>query len=128
MKNLFLKINPHKRTLLSLTFILLYSITIAYATPPLTPYSSGETLDPSCIPGSANCFVSVGGSTNSFVQDGNSFGVLTTLGTNDSQDLVLETNGLERVRVLGGGGVNISNSLTLSSLSTPGILKNYTWS
>jgi Chaperone of endosialidase len=124
MKKIFLKINPHKRTLLSLTFILLYSITIAYATPPLTPYNSGETLDPSCIPGSANCFVSVGGSINGFVQDGNNFGSLTTLGTNDSQDLVLETNGLERLRVSNTGNVNINNTLTLSSLSIPGILKN----
>jgi hypothetical protein len=123
MSTSFLFIKRHKKTLLSLSFILLYSITIAYATPPLTPYNSGETLDPSCLPGSANCFVSVGNS-NGFVQDGNSFGSLATLGTNDSQDLVLETNGVERVRVTSTGDISIANTLTLSSLSTPGILKN----
>lgn len=52
----------NKKTLLFIGALCFYSVLIAYATPPDTQYSAGETLDPTCLPGSDNCSVSVGGS------------------------------------------------------------------
>jgi len=46
-------------------------------------------------------------STNAFVQNGNSFGALALLGTKDNFDLALETNNLERMRILSTGEVGI---------------------
>ncbi|MBP6904899.1 MAG: tail fiber domain-containing protein [Candidatus Pacebacteria bacterium] len=52
-------IQYHRRTIGALMFGLAFSLTIAYATPPVSPYIGGETLDPSCAPGDANCTVSI---------------------------------------------------------------------
>jgi trimeric autotransporter adhesin len=48
--------------------------------------------------------------TTCFVNDGNSFGGLTTLGTNDAQDLVFETNGADRLRITQTGRLVFSNT------------------
>ncbi len=52
-----------------------------------------------------------------FCQDGNLFGTTGTLGTNDNNDLVLETNGLERLRVMAGGNVGIGSNNPATLLS-----------
>jgi hypothetical protein len=51
-----------------------------------------------------------GSATDAFVQGGNSFGALATLGTNDTQDLALETGGAEQVRVDTSGNVGIGTT------------------
>ncbi len=38
---------------------MLFSFTVSYATPPASPYTAGETLDPQCAPGSSSCSVMV---------------------------------------------------------------------
>ncbi|MDB5255181.1 MAG: cell wall surface anchor family protein [Candidatus Nomurabacteria bacterium] len=49
----------HKTLLISLGFLVLFSFTVSYATPPASPYAAGQTLDPQCAPGDANCSVAV---------------------------------------------------------------------
>ena len=53
------KYRSHKKTILALGIASIFSVLTAYATPPTTPYSAGETLDPSCAPGDANCSVTI---------------------------------------------------------------------
>lgn len=72
--------NQHKKLLLSLTFFIMFGISLQiFAAPPTNPYSQGETLDPSCTPGSANCIVSIIPD-----QTGNNGKYLTTDGTTTS--------------------------------------------
>ncbi len=47
---------------------------------------------------------------NAFVQNGNSFGELATLGTNDNFDLAFETNGTEKMRITTAGNVGIGTA------------------
>lgn len=61
---------------------------------------------------------SSGSTVLAFVQDGNSFGALSTLGTNDAQGLVLETNGSERLRILSAGDVGVGTSAPSGRLHT----------
>ncbi|MCA9370321.1 hypothetical protein KC686_04160, partial [Candidatus Woesebacteria bacterium] len=42
--------------------------------------------------------------------DGNSFGTLATIGTNDNQSLAFETNGAEKMRILANGNVGIGTT------------------
>lgn len=49
----------HKRTLIALFAALVFVTSVAYATPPTSAYTPGETLDPSCAPGDTNCSVSI---------------------------------------------------------------------
>ena len=61
------------------------------------------------------------GTTTAFEQDGNSFGGTATLGTNDANVLVFETNGSERVRIDTSGNTGIgtpSPANTLHAIST----------
>lgn len=236
----------HKRTFFALTAAFLYSATIALATPPTTPYTPGETLNPTCTPGSANCTVSIfpdqsthsgeylttngsvtswatipastniynsdgtltgnrtltlsgntldiigitttrfsangnvgigdttplalftvgngdlfqvssagkisavfdnaiidtdkflvsdggsikyrtgsellsdlGVSSTAYVQDGNSFGALATIGTNDSNDLAFETNGTERAKINTSGNLLFYGSIKIGNSSSP---------
>ena len=55
-----------------------------------------------------------------FIQNGNSFGTLATLGTNDANDLALKTNNLERMRIDTNGNVRIGNNGLISKLSVDG--------
>ncbi len=68
-------------------------------------------------------------SSTAFIQNGNSFGTIATLGTNDSNDLAFETNGVTRITLTQKGRLqfdNTSNNLfvgggnntTTSSLNT----------
>ena len=49
----------HKKTLIALACVGVFSALTTYAMPPSTPYAGGETLDPSCAPGDINCTVSI---------------------------------------------------------------------
>lgn len=54
-----------------------------------------------------------GGNSNAFVQNGNSFSALATLGTNDNNDLAFETSGTEKMRLTTNGklGIGTNNPL-----------------
>jgi hypothetical protein len=76
---------------------------------------------------STNEFVTLGqitgGSTNAFLQGGNTFGELATLGTNDAFALTFETNNVRRMTILSTGNVGIANTsptelLTLGTAGT----------
>ncbi|XGC79971.1 tail fiber domain-containing protein [Bdellovibrio bacteriovorus] len=49
----------------------------------------------------------VTGANGAFVNGGNSFGTATSIGTNDAQDLVIETNNTTRMTVLANGEVGV---------------------
>jgi hypothetical protein len=55
-----------------------------------------------------------GNSTNSFFQNGNSFGTTATLGTNDSQSLVLETANTARLTINSSGASTFAGSLQVN--------------
>ncbi len=68
-----------------------------------------------------------GGPVDAFLKDGNTFGVLTTLGTNDVFGLAFETSGLQRLLIDAGGNVGIGTSGTPSQLlSIGGTTGNFT--
>lgn len=54
----------HKKTLIALAAAGAFSVLTAYATPPGSPYTAGQTLDPSCAPGDINCTVTIGGGSS----------------------------------------------------------------
>jgi trimeric autotransporter adhesin len=83
-----------------------------------SPYQPGATLDPACQPGEVNCIVSY--DLTFFKQDGNSFSGTATLGTNDSNPLVFETNGSERMRILSSGEVGIGTASPQGPLHVSG--------
>ncbi len=66
----------HKKTILALLIASAFSVLTAYATPPGSPYTGGQTLDPSCAPGDTNCTVLIIPD-----QTGNNGKYLTTDGT-----------------------------------------------
>ena len=74
--------------LLPVTFLLFAGV--AFAAPPGSTYSPGETLAPTCSPGSTNCTVSTtspaGGDTNVQFNDGGLFGFDTTFSFNKTAD------------------------------------------
>lgn len=55
----------------------------------------------------AGAYFAPASATTAFVQDGNTFGALATLGTNDAFALAFETNAVERVRILTTGEVQV---------------------
>jgi hypothetical protein len=55
---------------------------------------------------------------NAFVNNGNSFGGLATLGTNDANALAFETSGTERVRIDVSGNVGVGTTTPNSRLTT----------
>jgi len=59
-------------------------------------------------------------STNAFVQNGNSFGATALLGTNDNQNLQLETSGSVRMTISSSGNVGIGTTAPLARLHISG--------
>ncbi|MEO5646636.1 MAG: tail fiber domain-containing protein [Candidatus Paceibacterota bacterium] len=59
MKSMFSYIKKHKTFFLAIGFLVLFASSVSFATPPTSPYTAGETLDPSCAPGSSNCTVAI---------------------------------------------------------------------
>ncbi len=91
-----LKATYHRYPLItSLSVLILFGATITFATPPTSPYTAGETLDPSCAPGDTNCTATILPD-----QTGNSGKYLTTDGTTSSWATV------------SGGGITSLNALT----------------
>jgi len=56
------------------------------------------------------------GTTNAFVQGGNSFGAIALIGTNDNQNFAIETNGSTKVTVDTSGNVGIGATSPLARL------------
>lgn len=65
MSRFFNYVRAHKTFFLAVGFLAIFSFTVSYATPPSSAYTPGQTLDPSCMPGTANCTVTVGGGGSS---------------------------------------------------------------
>jgi len=61
-------------------------------------------------------------STNAFIQGGNSFGTQALLGTNDNQNLALETSGSVRIFVSSSGNVGIGTTSPTARLHVAGDL------
>ncbi len=105
-------IKHHKRTIAALVFCLAFSLTVAYATPPTSPYIGGETLDPTCAPGDTNCTVSIFPD-----QTGHAGEYLTTDG-----------NTVSWVAIVGGGGGTVtsvsgtSNRITVTNPNTTPVI------
>jgi len=53
---------------------------------------------------------------NTFVQNGNSFGTTATLGTNDTQPLIFETNNTQRIYISSSGNIGINTILPTARL------------
>jgi len=79
---------------------------------------NGTTSNDIIISGSLNVIQGITGTTNVFLQNGNSFGTSTTLGTNDSQSLALETNGTTRMFISANGNIGVGISSPNYSTST----------
>ncbi len=128
-KNIFLSL------LSGLVWAGLFSVVIyTFATPPTSPYTLGETLNPSCAPGSTNCTVTelaaYSFGSNNFSGTGN----FVTTGSGSFGSLVLTTSALEvgyggtGVASIAAGSVlaaNTANTLTaINSTSGTMYLKN----
>jgi hypothetical protein len=71
MSRSFAFFRKHKTFLLSIGFLVVFAVTVSYATPPGSPYAPGDTLDPSCAPGDSNCYVALpSGDFSGVITDG----------------------------------------------------------
>ncbi|MEI6400047.1 MAG: tail fiber domain-containing protein [bacterium] len=102
----------HKKLLFSLAFFAVFSLSLhIFAAPPTNPYSQGETLDPTCTPGSTNCIVSIIPD-----QTGNSGKYLTTDGTTASW-ATLSGSGISSLNGLTGSTQTFASSTTGTDFS-----------
>ncbi len=49
----------HKTLILSIGFLTVFSFSVSHAAGLVSPYTSGQTLDPQCAPADTNCYVSI---------------------------------------------------------------------
>lgn len=94
--------------------------TVSFATPTgarsiVLPNESGTV----CLQNSVNCGFGVG-TGSAFVNNGNSFGGLATLGTIDNQNLNIMTNSVVRMRFTNTGFVGINDSSPGNNFSVNG--------
>jgi hypothetical protein len=68
--------------------------------------------DEYCDSNGDDCFTAseIANIEDAFIQDGNSFGALATLGTNDNNALAFETNAIEQMRIATDGEVGIGTT------------------
>ena len=67
-----------------------------------------------------------GGGSGDVLQLGNSFGATMDIGTNDNNNLRLETNGVPRLELTSGaatGGLSIQNAITTNTTTTENVVK-----
>lgn len=92
----------------SLIFLIVYSIAlVTFATPPGSPYTAGQTLDPACVPGSTNCTVTVGGSpgganTNIQFNNSGSFGGSANFTWDNTNFIFSASDGANNIFTLDG--------------------------
>jgi hypothetical protein len=66
----------------------------------------------------ADRIAGTGQTAQAFIQGGNSFGALATLGTNDNNALSIMTNGTERLRILASGESQFGDDITANRVAT----------
>jgi len=99
---------------LMLILSLVFSV-IASAANPAQPFLPSDNIqDPNCVPSDSNCYVTT--MTGTIIDGGNSTGNTLTIGTNDSQALQFETDGLTRLTVLANGNVGIGTASPVARL------------
>ena len=76
--------------------------------------ASGYALNADTLDGRDSSYFAQ--ASSSYVQGGNSFGALATLGTNDAFDLAIEANSVEVLRVTTSGSVGIGTSAPSAKL------------
>ena len=84
-------------------------------------YSSGGSVSDGIYYWNASAWQSMLTSNNAFVNNGNSFGATTRIGTNDNQSIGFITNGTDRMKIDSNGriGIGLSNPQTLLHLHNP---------
>jgi hypothetical protein len=82
------------------------------------PFSRRAVRSNSLIDGSGNAYTY----NSFFINNGNTLGGLATLGTNDTQPLAFETNGLERMRILSNGNVGIGTNNPATAFEVNGVI------
>ncbi len=97
----------YRMTILGLLGAFLFSAIISFAAPPSSPYTPGETLDPTCAPGDANCYVESSSGDSFYTDDGALTG---------NRAIDLDGNTLSFT----GGTVLIGGTPTFSGFSTNG--------
>ena len=111
MKKIAQVARRHRTTVFALLASFAFSAIVAYATPPTSPYTPAETLDPTCAPGDSNCSVLIIPS-----QTSNSGKYLTTNGSSLSwgtvSSLIGSTSSLGTETWLGTSAVSLGTAST----------------
>ncbi|MDB5254760.1 MAG: hypothetical protein JWL92_136 [Candidatus Nomurabacteria bacterium] len=115
----------HKSFFYSIAFLLLFSFSVSFASPPGSPYAANATLDPSCGPTDTNCYVSsVGASAWSGIT-----GTPTTIGGYGITDAYTKTASDARYEVpltFSTGLTRTTNTLTVNASQNISTLSNLT--
>lgn len=122
----------NKHLLITLAILFVYSTAISFATPPSSPYTAGETLDPSCAPGDTNCSVSFSSTLytdgTTILGSGTVDDPLSAIGLGDGSDtsvlaaLVATTTTLPGFPTYNNGSSGVGATLTRSTNGTLGTI------